>query len=53
MTVAYACDCMCVNFKDKILLKGEECENPGKFKLFQKVKGTESGGLSLLYRLKT
>ena len=41
MIVAYACDCMCVNFGDKILLRGEECENPSKFELFQKVKGAK------------
>ena len=33
-----ACDCvyMCVNFRDEILLGGEECENPSKFKNFRK-----------------
>ena len=37
MTDACACDClyMCVNFEDKILLRGEECENPSKIELFQ------------------
>ena len=38
MTVAYACDwmCMCVNFSDEILLRGEECKTPSKFEFFQK-----------------
>ena len=27
---------MCVNFEDKILLRGEECENPDKFENFHK-----------------
>ena len=28
MTVPYTCDCvwLCVNFEDKILLRGEECK---------------------------
>ena len=39
MTDACACDCvyMCVNFGDKILLRGEEYENPGKFENFRKM----------------
>ena len=27
---------MCVNFGDEILLRGEECEIPGKFEIFHK-----------------
>ena len=32
MTFPYACDCvwLCVNFGDKILLKGEECKTREK-----------------------
>ena len=53
MTDACACDCvyMCVNFWDEILLRGEECENPGKFELFQ-IRDRNSGS-PLWYRLKT
>ena len=53
MTDACACDClyMCVNFRDEILLRGEEYENPSKFELFQ-IKDRNSGSL-LRYRLKT
>ena len=32
MTIAYACDLnvyVCVNFGDKIMLRREECKNPG------------------------
>ena len=50
-----ACAChfvyMCVNFGDKILLRGEECENPCKFELYQ-IKDRNSGS-PLWYRLKT
>ena len=53
MTDVFACDYvyMCVNFGDKILLRGEECENAGKFELFQ-IKDRNSGSL-LRYKLKT
>ena len=36
--VAYACDlmCMCVEFWDKILLKGEECKTQKKFNFSEK-----------------
>ena len=53
MTDACACDCvyMCVNFGDEILLRGEECENLGKFELFQ-IRDRNSGS-PLWYRLKT
>ena len=36
--VAYACDlmCMCVEFRDKILLKGEECKTQKKFNFSEK-----------------
>ena len=39
MTIAYAHDLyvlVCVNFRDKILLRGEECKNLGKFEFFKK-----------------
>ena len=29
------CICVC-EFRDKILLRGDECENPGKFEIFHK-----------------
>ena len=53
MTDACACDCvyMYVNFRDEILSMGEECENPGKFELFQ-IRDRNSGS-PLWYRLKT
>ena len=53
MTDACACDClyMCVNFRDEIILRGEEYENSSKFELFQ-IKDRNSGSL-LRYRLKT
>ena len=40
MTVAYACDwmCMCVNFGDEILLMGEECKTQVNLKFFEKKK---------------
>ena len=49
MIDACACNCayMCVNFGDEILLRGDECENPGKFKIFQ------NDQLPLQYRLQT
>ena len=33
MTIAYACDSMsmCVEFRDEILLRGEECKTREKF----------------------
>ena len=40
MTVAYACDleCVCVlDFKDEILLRGEECKTRVNLNLFQKM----------------
>ena len=39
MTDTRACDYvyMCVNFRDEILLRGEECENQGKFEIFRKI----------------
>ena len=38
MTVPYACDCvcLCVNFGDEILLRGEECKTQEKFNFFLK-----------------
>ena len=50
MTDVRACDCvyMCVNFEDKILLSGEECENLGKFEFF-----LQNDQLLLWYRLQT
>ena len=53
MTDACTCDClyMCVNFRDEIILRGEEYENPSEFELFQ-IKDRNSGSL-LRYRLKT
>ena len=40
MTISYACDsmCMCVEFWDKILLRGEECKSREKFKFSEKSK---------------
>ena len=38
MTVAYACDLnvyMCVNFGNKIMLKGEECKTRVNLKIFK------------------
>ena len=39
MTDACACDCvyMCVNFGDKILLRGEVCEYLSKYEIFRKM----------------
>ena len=38
MTIAYACDsmCMCVEFWEKILLRGEECKTWEKFNFSEK-----------------
>ena len=38
MTSLYACDsmCMCVKFRDKILLRGEECKTREKFNFSKK-----------------
>ena len=38
MTIAYACDsmCMCVEFQDEIFLRGEECKTREKLNLFEK-----------------
>ena len=38
MTIAYACDsmCMCVEFQDEILLRGEERKTREKFNFFEK-----------------
>ena len=38
MTIAYACDLMsmCVEFRDEILLRGEECKIRKKFNFFEK-----------------
>ena len=39
MTVTYACDLnvyVCVNFGDKILLRGEECKTQEKFYFSEK-----------------
>ena len=38
MTISFACDsmCMCVEFRDEILLKGEECKNREKFSFSEK-----------------
>ena len=41
MTVAYACDLNvyeCVNFGDKIMLRGEECKTRVNLKLFRKME---------------
>ena len=40
MTVPYACDCvcLCVNFGDEILLRGEECKTWEKFNFSEKGK---------------
>ena len=40
MTSLYACDsvCMCVEFRDEILLRGEECKNREKSKVSKKGK---------------
>ena len=38
MTIAYVCDlmCMCVQFRDEILLRGEECKTWEKNQFFLK-----------------
>ena len=38
MTIAYACDsmCMCVEFRDEIFLRGEECKTWEIFNFFEK-----------------
>ena len=38
MTIAYACDsmCMCVEFQDEILLRGEECKTREQFNFSEK-----------------
>ena len=43
MTVAYACDCMymCVNFRDEILVRGEECKTRENSIFFLKRGKTE------------
>ena len=43
MTIAYACDLnvyVCVNFGDKILLRGEECKTWEKFNFSETWKKT-------------
>ena len=36
MTIAYSCDsmCVCVEFRDEILLRGEECKTREKIQFF-------------------
>ena len=38
MKIAYACDemCMCVEFRDEILLRGEECKTQEKYNFSKK-----------------
>ena len=38
MTIAYACDsmCMCVEFRNEILLRGEECKTHENYSIFLK-----------------
>ena len=50
MTDAYACQwmCMCVNFGDEILLRGEECKTRVNLNFSEK---WQNGKLSLVYKL--
>ena len=51
MTIAYACDLnvyVCVNFKDEILLRGEECKTRENLNFSKK---GQNGKLPLMYKL--